>query len=351
MIAAKGLAIGWGKGAKAMRLAEGIDLNLSAGEFVALVGPNGSGKSTLLRSLLGLLPPLAGEVLICGSPLRSLSIEERARRAASVFTDRLDPGYFSVRDIVSFGRYPYTDARNRLGPRDRAAVDSALEAVGLGPFASRPLAELSDGERQKALIARALAQDTPLLILDEPTAFLDAPARIEIFHLARRLAHEGGKAVVLSTHDLDHALRYADRLWIIDKEHNFEEGSPEALALSGSLNHAFDAPGIRFDPASASFRSAETHIPYVVRLAAEEGADPTFLAWTGRLVDRLGCLVSEGGQEAGATLTLGYGEGKRPRWVLDDGETRRSFSDLDGLAEALRALAASRRGKGSPGDG
>ena len=288
LLSAKGLAIGWGTRVERL-LSSGIDLELKAGDFAALVGPNGSGKSTLLRTLAGLQAPLRGEAHLCGKDVRRLSVEERSRRAACVFTDRYDSGYFTVFDIVAFGRYPYTGARNRLGPDDLMAVEGAISKVGLGSLASRRFAELSDGERQKALIARAIAQDCPVLVLDEPTAFLDAPARVEVFHIARSLARSSGKAVVLSTHDIDHALRYADLLWLMDKEHRFQTGAPEDLAMTGAIGRAFDGDGFRFDTDSGAFRSVETGMPYAIDFKGPEGASRS---WAERLAERLGLVVS-----------------------------------------------------------
>ncbi len=307
LLTAKGLAIGWGTKVERM-LSSGIDLELDTGLFAVLVGPNGSGKSTLLRTLVGLQAPLRGEAILCGKDVRRLSVEQRSRRAACVFTDRYDSGYFTVFDIVAFGRYPYTGARNRLGPGDLAAVENAITAVGLGELAVRLFAELSDGERQKALIARAIAQDCPVLVLDEPTAFLDAPARVEVFHIARSLARSSGKAVVLSTHDIDHALRYADLLWLMDKDHRFQTGAPEDLAMSGAIGRAFDGEGFRFDTGSGAFRSVEAGMPYSIELVGPEGASR---AWAGRLAERLGLVVngSSRGLETIARLSIEECEG------------------------------------------
>jgi iron complex transport system ATP-binding protein len=298
LLSARGLSIGWG-GRTPRILAAGIGLELRAGEFAALVGPNGSGKSTLLRTLAGLQAPLGGDSELCATEVGRLTTEERSRRAACVFTDRYDSGYFTVFDIVAFGRYPYTDARNSLGDRDLDAVEGAIALVGMGGLVSRRFSELSDGERQKVLIARAIAQDCPVLVLDEPTAFLDAPARVEIFHIARDLSRRAGKAVVLSTHDLDHALRYADRLWLMDAEHRFSEGSPEDLAVSGDIGRAFDGAGFRFDLGSGAFRSIETEVPFAVELI---GGGEAARQWTLRLALRLGLVASTGGTAGPETV-------------------------------------------------
>jgi iron complex transport system ATP-binding protein len=305
VLSARGLAIGWRSRYERV-LASGIDLEVEEGELAVLVGPNGSGKSTLLRTVVGLQAPLGGSVALCGQDIARLSVEEKSRRAASVFTDRYDSGYFSVFDVVAFGRYPYTDARGRLEAGDLAAVRAAMESVGLSPLAKRGFAELSDGERQKTLIARAIAQDCPLLVLDEPTAFLDAPARVEVFHIAQSLARASRKAVVLSTHDIDHALRYADKLWLMDREHRFRSGAPEDLAMSGGIGQAFDGEGFRFDLASGSFKSALAAAPLAIEIVGREGSST---AWTVRLVERLGFFavrdrVREEGDSYAAGTTI-----------------------------------------------
>jgi iron complex transport system ATP-binding protein len=334
---AQGVSIGWiGRTEKV--LASGIALELEAGEVAVLVGPNGSGKSTLLRTLMGLLPPLAGEVRLCGSDIRRLTVEERARRAASVFTDRYDSGYFSVFDIVAFGRYPYTDARGRLSDHDREAIQAAIAAVGLESFSERLFAELSDGERQKALIARAVAQDCPLLVLDEPTAFLDAPARVEVFHLARSLAREKSKALVISTHDIDHALRFADKLWLMDRDHRFREGAPEDLATNGQIGRAFDGSGFRFDLGSGSFKSNLPAAPFAV--AIENGTGHSRI-WTERLIERLGLVPTRPGERADtiASVTIEESPGGtlfaiRPT----SGGGKIEAASYEELANALRKL-------------
>lgn len=357
LLTARALAIGWPakvrrgpKGparggapsagsAAAGTLASGIELEARGGDFIVVVGPNGAGKSTLLRTLVGSQEPLSGEVELCGAPVRRLSVEERALRAATVFTDRFDSGYFSVFDIVAFGRYPYTDARNRLDSRDLDAVESAIASVGLSSLAGRRFSELSDGERQKALIARAVAQDCSLLVLDEPTAFLDAPARVEVFHLARGLARSAGKAVVLSTHDVEHALRYADELWLMDREHRFESGSPESLVLSGSMGRAFDGAGFRFDPSLGAFRSSEEDEPLSIVV---EGAAGVALIWTERLAERLGFAVI--GKAAGAKAAMRAPRvavvqgAEGPAWELRANGVVSRFSDIGSLAAALEAL-------------
>jgi len=342
ILEATALSAGWRHGGSETRLLQNVNLTLRPGRFVALVGPNGAGKSTLLRTLVGMQAPLAGAIRLRGVPVASLSVEDRARLAACVFTDRFDSGWFTVFDIVSFGRYPYTDARNRLSERDRETVSEAIRETGLRGFESRRFAELSDGEKQKALTARAVAQDAPLLVLDEPTAFLDAPARIEVFHLAGRLARSRGKAVIVSTHDVDLALRHADELWVLDRDHAFVSGAPESMALSGALGRAFDGPVVRFDPASGAFRAPGEPVPFAVGISGE---DPVALGWTIRLAERLGCVIEpEDGRYDAMIRAPGAGAGQA--WELEHAGTVTRVDSIEDLSGRLGLLVADARTRG-----
>lgn len=258
-LTASGLSIGWKQRGGPAILSQGIDLRAEQGHLTALVGPNGAGKSTLLRTLAGLQPPLAGRISLAGRDMAHIGVEERANLLACVFNERIESGYLTAAEFVAFGRYPYTNARNRLSTEDRRHIADALALVGMSGFAQRTFASLSDGERQKVQIARAVAQNTPILMLDEPTAFLDAPSRIEIFDLAQRLAHQSNKAVILCTHEIELALRSADEIWILDRAHRFAAGSPFVIARSGAIDRAFNLPGVYFDAQSGTFRSRGIH--------------------------------------------------------------------------------------------
>jgi iron complex transport system ATP-binding protein len=338
-LAAKGLAIGW-QGRVEKILSSGIDLELGKGELAVLVGPNGSGKSTLLRTLAGFQSPLRGSTLLAGKDVRRISVEERARLAACVFTDRFDSGFFSVFDIVAFGRYPYTDTRGSLEKGDLDAVENAISAVGLSALSRRRFSELSDGERQKALIARAIAQDCPLLVLDEPGAFLDAPARAWVFHLVRELAHSAGKAIVLSTHDIDLALRSADRLWLMDGNHRFSAGAPEDLVLSGRIGRAFDGGGLVFDTRSGNFRSAPEASPLAVELTGPEGVSRE---WARRLLERLGIAHAKNADEAAATLRIEEGEAGPLFSIKPRNSVPSQATSYEELARILSDLLSAKR--------
>lgn len=234
-------------------LVKGIDVELRAGELVVLLGVNGIGKSTLLRTLAGLLPPLHGSIDILGKRLSGLAAMERARAVSVVLPGRPDAGMMDVRTLVALGRQPWTGHFGRLGPADHAAVDQAMSMMELTDFAVRDLRTLSDGELQRVLIARALAQRTPVLLLDEPTAFLDVVNRLRIMQHLHRVTRELNALVVLSTHDLQSALDLADRVLLVTPG-SLWSGTPQHAIQEGRLQDAFRVEGLRFDPESSSFR-------------------------------------------------------------------------------------------------
>ncbi len=197
-------------------LVENGSAEFTAGELTALVGRNGAGKSTLLRAITAIEPPKSGEVLLDGANAASLSPESIARTISFVGTDRVRIANLRCEDIVAIGRAPYTNWIGRMQTADRRIVADALHAVGMEAFAARSIDTLSDGESQRIMIARALAQQTPTIVLDEPSAFLDIPTRFEICRLLQRLAHDEGKCILFSTHDLDAAMPVCDSIAVID---------------------------------------------------------------------------------------------------------------------------------------
>ncbi len=251
---AQRLAVGYRQRGRALTVLENLDLEIRPGELVCLLGPNGTGKSTLLRTLSKLQPPLAGSIEVGGASLRRMSAGDLARRLGVVLTDRVTIGALSARRVVELGRYPHLDWWGRLRDRDHRVVDWALKSTGALDLADRDINELSDGERQRVMIARALAQEPVMLILDEPTAFLDVPARVALFGLLRQLARDEQLAIVVSTHDLELALRAADAVWLIGKDAQLARGAPEDVVLSGHVAAAFESSGIRFHPEERAFR-------------------------------------------------------------------------------------------------
>jgi len=224
------LTVGYGEKA----VLSDINQSLPSGQMVCLLGANGVGKSTLLRTLSGFQPPLSGKVLLGGRDLLSLSVTERSRAVSVVLTERVEVPYLKVADLVGMGRSPYTGFFGTLSKEDRTVVAEAIEMVGISSLAERTIDTLSDGERQKAMLAKALAQQTPIILLDEPTAFLDFHAKASTMRLMLRLAHETGKYILLSTHDVGMALRLSDALWIV-QDGRIHAGTTAALTESGIL--------------------------------------------------------------------------------------------------------------------
>lgn len=223
MITLKNLVVGYPDGRHTRQLNHAANEEASDGMLTCLIGANGAGKSTLLRTIAGFQSPLEGTVLLGSDDVRALSPRQRAERMAVVLTDRPDVMCTTVWEMVATGRAPFTGFWGRLSGKDRDIVTRSLRLVGIEKMADRTVASLSDGERQKVMIAKALAQQTPIILLDEPTAFLDYPSRVEVMQFLLNIAHEEHKTVLLSTHDLDLALHTADRLWLFEKERGESE--------------------------------------------------------------------------------------------------------------------------------
>jgi iron complex transport system ATP-binding protein len=327
----RALSIGYRQGRARRMVAENISVALRRGELVCLLGPNGAGKSTLMRTLAGMQPPLAGTVLLDAREINTLSAQERAHRLSIVLTERIEVGNLTARDLVALGRYPYTDWMGRMTARDEAAVQWAIEAVGMQALAPRSVLELSDGERQKVLIARALAQEPDLILLDEPTAFLDLPRRVEIMTTLRTLAHAADRAVLLSTHDLDLALRSADRIWLLPPDGVLHRGTPEDLILDGSFAQAFASEGVHFDVATGSFRIQQQQTG-IIHLTGEGLATQ----WTHRALERRGYRVTQTDGTAPVRIQVMQIDGAA-QWRV---ETHEAHHVAHSIAELLTHLDA-----------
>lgn len=235
-------------------ITRGINASLFSGELTCLLGPNGAGKSTLLKTLTAFLSPIKGEILIKHKPLGIYSDAELSKVIGVVLTEKLNLNNMSVEEIVGMGRSPYTGFWGHMTENDRRIVAESISLVGIDNLRGRMIQTLSDGERQKVMIAKTLAQETPIIFLDEPTAFLDYPSKVEIMQLLQRLAREKGKTVFLSTHDLELALQIADKVWLLDKPHGVSIGTPEDLALNGDMSKYFHREGAVFDQERGLFK-------------------------------------------------------------------------------------------------
>lgn len=308
-------------------VAAGLNLTLREGELVALLGPNGIGKSTLMRTLAGMQPALAGQVTLAGQALHTLTPRQLAQQLSIVLTERPNLGLLNGYALVALGRHPYTDWLGRLTRQDEAVIRWAVEAVGATDLATRPVMELSDGQRQKFMIARALAQESALILLDEPTAYLDLPRRVEIMQLLKSLAHETGRAILVSTHDLDLALRSADGLWLMSGG-QVRTGTPEDLVLNGQFEAAFRGEGVTFDRETGAFNLEATANGRVAVVG--EGIPHT---WTRRALERAGFTVTPGGAETCIEID---GDEAQPRWTLHRDGATQTYTSIAALLAALR---------------
>lgn len=294
VITATDLCIGYRSGKQEKRIHEHLSFQLFPGELTCLLGANGTGKSTLLRTLSASQPALAGQLLVEGKPLADYSEKERSRTIGVVLTDKTQAGGLTVYELVALGRQPHTGFFGRLNRTDHALIREALDAVSISHKAQSYTAELSDGERQKVMIAKALVQECPLILLDEPTAFLDVVSRIEIMTLLHRLAVEQRKAILLSTHDIEQALLLADKLWLLSQESGLQCGVTEDLILSHRMDALFARSDIRFDYAHG------VYYPKVdsPRSILVEAADEVLLHWTTNALSRHGyaCLSASGAE-------------------------------------------------------
>lgn len=247
MIRLENLTLGYGS----RTLVEGADAEIRRGALTALLGRNGTGKSTLLRALSGMERAMSGRILIDGRAVEEYTPAQMAVTVATVTTERVRVADLRCRDVVALGRAPYTNWIGRMQPQDAAIVEESLATVGMAAYADRTMDRMSDGECQRVMIARALAQQTPVILLDEPTAFLDMPNRYELGTLLSRLAHEQGKCILFSTHELDIALNLCDDIALIAPPHLYLQ-STEQTIRSGHIEQLFAAESVTFDPVTRS---------------------------------------------------------------------------------------------------
>ena len=240
------LSIGYQNKGNEKVVASGLNAAIHRGELTCLLGRNGIGKSTLLRTLSAFQPALDGEVMMDTMSLTTLTDKERSRLIGIVLTEKPDVQNMTIEELVGMGRSPYTGFWGTLDSDDKAIVDEAIRLVGVESLKGRMIHTLSDGERQKVMIAKALAQQTPIIYLDEPTAFLDFPSKVEMMQLLRRLANDEQKTIFLSTHDVELSLQLADCIWLMEPE-QLSVGTPRQLADQGVLERFIAHDGIRFD--------------------------------------------------------------------------------------------------------
>lgn len=229
------------------------NLRLNQGDFVALMGPNGAGKTTLLRTLSGMIQPLGGKIRLDGKPAQTFSPGEKARLISLVLTDKIDDFFLKVYDVVAMGRYPYLGFWGKLSAHDHAKVTESLRQTSCAQLSGRNMGSLSDGERQRVMIAKALAQDTPMIFLDEPAAFLDYPGKIELMIMLQNLSRSHRKTILFSSHDLDLAMGHADRIWLMGINRPLADDIPENHVLKGNMENYFEREGLHYEPETGKF--------------------------------------------------------------------------------------------------
>lgn len=300
-------------------LLENLNLELRSGELVCFMGQNGIGKSTLIRTLAGLQRPLSGQIKYrTDETISEKSIVELPHHLAVVLTDRVTASNMTVNDIVSFGRYPYINWMAKLSPKDNEIIDQTLQEFRVQHLKDKRLYELSDGQLQMVMIARAVIQDTPIILLDEPTAHLDLNNRLEIMNVLRKLAHKSKKAILISTHELDLALQTADIIWLASYDKKIITGIPEDLVLNGAFDSVFQFKG--FDLKTGKVQH-EAHRGMQVKLT---GAGHEHL-WTKNAFERNGFIINE--QEWKHAVFIEQNQGTL-QWTLDNEITFTSLQEL-----------------------
>jgi len=314
IIEATDLGIGYSGAGKKITIMQNLNLSARTGELVALIGRNGSGKSTLLRTLVSLQPPLSGSILIDQKPAQSRGNPDVPRMVSFTSTEPLSVHNLRVREAVALGRFPYTNWIGSLSAEDERVVSEALDETDLLQLSERNIDNISDGERQRVLIARSLAQDTDLMVMDEPTAFLDLPSRFSIVSLLRKLTREKDKCVIYSTHDLDTALGEADAIWLMT-DAGIEQGAPEDHILTGGLAKAFESPMLSFSQTTGSFSFMR---PGIGDIALE--ADGIYKILTEKALRRCGYKLNP---EAKTKIIVNSGNGISEWQLLSGSESRR----------------------------
>lgn len=303
------LSVGYGENT----VLNNIRVHLKAGELVCFMGPNGIGKSTLIKTLMGLQQPLSGEI-------RFQSDKNRERQMAVVLTDRIQHPQLTVEELITLGRYPYLNWNLTLRDEDKAFVNKSIEQVRIQHLVDKKISELSDGQMQMVMIARALAQDTPILLLDEPTAHLDLNNRVEIMNVLKRLTRETNRGILLATHELDLALQTADKVWIATPDKKIKTGIPEDLVLDGSFDEVFQFKG--FDLKTGKIEHPITQTKTVKLI----GSGHEFL-WTKNALERSGFEVKNDGELSVQTVS----ENGKTYWLAN-------YSRLNSIRSLLDVL-------------
>jgi iron complex transport system ATP-binding protein len=319
------LKIGYVSGRRENILLPPLSACAYKGELISVIGRNGIGKSTLLRTLTGLQPSLGGEIFYSGKSFKDYSRIELALKVGYISTEILKVSNMSVYDLVALGRFPHTNWIGKINSFNHEVIMDAIEKTSMSAFCNRFVSELSDGERQRAMIARILAQDTGIMIMDEPTAFLDLGSKYEILHLMHELSQKSEKTIIFSTHDLQMAISQSDKIWLI-LDNNLVEGAPEDLMIKGSFDHLFDSSPGHFNSENGtfSFSSEEKGSIYI------EG-EGLKRRWTEKAINRAGFTVSE----MKTTPYITISQGNKTIWQISAYSIAHEFESIYDLISWL----------------
>jgi iron complex transport system ATP-binding protein len=323
------LQIGYKEGKKARVLSDSINTHAKQGELIALIGPNGAGKSTFLRSICQLQPVLHGEIYLQGLNAKQLNRNQIAKQVSLVSTELQRTSRLKVIDLVGLGRFPYGNWYSGINANDIQIIKHSLEQVGMLSFADRYITELSDGEFQRVMIARALTQDTPIVVLDEPTAFLDLANKFSVVQLLWKLCREQQKTIIYSTHDINIALQYADVFWVLTQM-KLHKGAPEDLLLNHTIEHLFSDHNLVFDINSSQFVK-RNKFNYNVHIQG----DGVAYQITKMALDRLG-ISSYSNKPPKLTVSISGGENDL-NWIINN-DVKQNYTSIYQLQSALKKL-------------
>jgi iron complex transport system ATP-binding protein len=253
LLQTQNITIGYKASNDSSRLFVAMNFSVENNEIVGILGLNGAGKSTLLKTLAGSIPALGGIILLDNHKLDEIKLKDRAKKMSVVLTENMIPGNLELEHLISLGRFPHTNWMGKISEEDRGKIEETIELLGLDNLRKRKLGEVSDGEKQKALIGRSLAQDTKLLLMDEPTAHLDLVNKVEIFRIVKKLKKESQKTIVLATHELEMALQVCDKLVLLGREGFFKIGKTNELVESGDFEKIFAGKNVDFNKSNRRF--------------------------------------------------------------------------------------------------
>ena len=323
------LCAGYKQGMHFTEVIQNLNASVLKGEIIGVIGKNGIGKSTMLRTLTREQSPLSGSIAIEGKNINDFTRNEFARKVSFVSTESIRLSHCTVRELVSFGRYPYTDWFGRVTPEDKNVISEAISMVGLSSLANRYINEISDGERQRVMVARTLAQDTDIIILDEPTAFLDMPNKFEVIHLLSELTKTKNKTIIFSSHDLNIAMKEADRLWLMMPD-DLIDGAPEDLVLQNAISKVFGQSSLQFDTSKGEFSILRKSAGFC-KLTGKG----TVLTWTQKALERLGYETDNENAEHSIEIVI-HEKGADYFWELADNGEKHSFISIYELAGFLK---------------